>query len=355
MGLGIRQASLPNDRAEMLDILNRNFCSAQELRFDWRHISNPAGESFSWFMYDKSTLATVAMATVFPRYMVVNGQYVRGGQVGEFAVNPEYRSLGPAVQLQRATFQPVDHGKLSFCYDCPPHDEGMSTFVRIGMDPTCNVYRYALPLRSDQYLNRRFGAHLWTKPAVAAANLVLRARRRNQSSRKLEIREHIGLFGEEFTHLEQAVAKGVGVRASRDARILNWRFVQDPAASVCLPKGTPGRHRVFVARSAGELKAFIVFLIQSDRIALIVDIFGLDLGKTGPSLIETALGICENEGVSTIQSLLSYESGLVPIFQAIGFRRRERNARVVPYIGESARTHSSSAFKWMFAQLEVML
>jgi len=357
MGLGIRQVSLPSDRAEMLEILNLNFGSSQEGRFDWRHTSNPAGESVSWFMYNKSTLATVAMATVFPRNMLVSGKYVRAGQVGEFAVNPKYRSLGPAVQLQRATFEPVNDGRLSFCYDCPPHDQGMSTFVRIGLNPVCEVYRYALPLRSDPYLNRRLGQHLWTKPVAAAANLLLRARRRSPSISNLDIREHSGIFGDEFSHLEKVMSKDEGVRASRDAKNLNWRFVEDPAASLCSPNENTGRYRFFVARSAGELKAFIAFLIQSDRIALIVDMFGLELGEIGPALIETVLGICQEEDVSTIQALLSQEGGLVPIFQAMGFRKRERNARVVPYTGprEPALMGSRAPFKWMFGQLEVML
>ena len=79
------------------------------------------------------------------------------GQVGGFAVDASYRSFGPAVLMQRTTFEPVDSGAVTFCYDSPPHDRGMSTFVRLGMRPNCEVTRYALALRSDEFLQKRLG------------------------------------------------------------------------------------------------------------------------------------------------------------------------------------------------------
>src|SRR5271165_1912224 len=97
------------------------------------------------------------MASLFPRKMYVDGKPMVAGQVMHFVVDASHRSLGPAVLLQRATFDPVNSGALDFCYDCPPHDQGMSTFVRLGMRSNCEVIRYALLLRSDEYLAKRIG------------------------------------------------------------------------------------------------------------------------------------------------------------------------------------------------------
>jgi hypothetical protein len=357
VGLAIRQVSLPQDRPEMIDILSRNFGSVQERRFDWRHSLNPAGESWSWFMYDRSTRATVAMATLFPRHMRVRGKKTRGGQVGEFAVDSNYRSLGPAVQLQKATFEPVNMGELLFCYDCPPHDQGMSTFARIGMHANCEVHRYALPLRSDEYLSKRLGHGAWTKPVVRAANLILRTRGGNKSATDLEICEHMGPFDDEFSHLDEVASLPGTVRASRNATDLNWRYLEDPMASLFLPSGTPGKYRMLEARRAGELKAFLSFLIQPDGIAVLVDLFGLDLGETGLALIDVASQVCRREQVSSFHGFCSEDSELKPLLTKMGFHRRERNARIVAYAKQADRTfvEPGAQIRWTFSQVEVML
>lgn len=357
MKIGIRRLCLTNDRQEMIEILKRNFGPIQEPRFDWRHTDNPAGESWSWFIYDKSKNVTVAMATVFPRHMRVNGKRVRAGQVGEFAVEAPYRSLGPAVLLQRTTFEPVNSGELAFCYDCTPHDEGMSTFVRLGMRPSCEVIRYALPLRSNEYFAKRIGNGAWTKPLIAGTNLLLRARRKKARASGLEIRRHESPFGAEFTRLDEVASASATVRSSRHATDLNWRYVQDPMASLCLPNGAAGKYRVLAARRGGELCAFIVFLIQSDGIASLVDLFGLELLEAGLTLLEAAVDICRAEGVSSFHAFCSSDCEFKPLFETLGFRPRERNSRVVVYAksGLTAANGSGSKMRWAFGQVEVML
>jgi len=357
MKFGIRRVCLTNDRQEMIEILKRNFGPIQEPRFDWRHTDNPAGESWSWFMYDGSAHTTVAMATVFPRHMRLNGKRVRAGQVGEFAVDSGYRSLGPAVLLQRTTFEPVNSGELAFCYDCPPHDEGMSTFARLGMGPSCEVIRYALPLRSDEYLAKRIGDGAWTKPLVAGTNLLLRARRRKARASGLEVSRHEGPFGDEFTRLDEVASVSYTVRSSRCATDLNWRYVQDPMASLCLPNGATGKYQVLVARRGGELCAFIVFFIQSDGIASLVDLFGLELPQVGLTLLEAAVDICRAGGASSFHGFCSSDCELKPLFETLGFRPRERNSRVVAYTGSgpTALNGSGSKMRWAFSQVEVML
>ncbi len=357
MNLGVRRVSLTNDRREMLEILSRNFGSGKEECFNWRHIENPAGECWSWFMYDKSTLATVAMATVFPRHMRLNGKRIRAGQVGEFAVDVAHRSLGPAVLMQRTTFEPVNSGELAFCYDCPPHDQGMSTFIRLGMHSNCEVHRYALPLRSDKYLGKRLGTSIWTKPLVAAVDLALRMRSRKRSMPGLEISKYDRLFNDEFTRLDEVALVSNTIRSSRSAADLNWRYVQYPKASFCLSNGTSGKYQVLVARRGGELKAFLVFFVQSDGVATLVDLFGLELHETGLALLETAIEVCRRETVSSFHGFCSQDSELKQLFKSAGLRPRERNSRVVAYTkpGDLAAKELDSGMRWAFGQVEVML
>ena len=348
---------MSQDRAEMIDVLNRNFGPGQEARFDWRHIRNPAGESWSWFLYDKNSLATVAMATVFPRTMRVDGTIVRGGQVGEFAVDVKYRSLGPAVRLQRSTLEPVDRGEIALCYDCPPHDEGMATFVRLGMPANCEVYRYAVRFRSDEYFANRVGKGAWTKPVVATANLLIRLRSRNRATKNIEVQKHIGLFSDEFSHLDEIACTSGSVRSSRTAEVLNWRYAQDPIAGAGSSDDMAGKYQILAARRGGELLGFAVFLVQPDGAASLIDLFGIDSERVGLELLDAVLDSCRSAGASSFFGLCSEQSELKPLFATLGFRRRERSARVVAYAkpGDCLTEQINSDARWSFSQVEVML
>lgn len=355
MSLMIRPVSLADDRQEMLDLMNRNFEGNQDLRFDWRHLDNPAGVCLAWLGYDPSTSGgrqPVAMVTVFPRIMRADGKTMLAGQVGGFAVDPTHRSLGPALQLQRVTFEPVDSGKLDFCYDCPPHDRGMSTFVRLGMQPDCEVYRYAFPLRVDENVTHWFGPGLWTRPITALGNIALRLRRQRRGDSGLEVEPFYGLFGDEFDALDGAVPSSNIVRLTRNASELNWRYRGDPAQRNY--PATNG-YQAFVARRAGELQGFAVFGIQTDGIAILLDVFGHDLPVTGLALLECVIQACRELNASSLHAFCSEESEFRPLFLKAGFRRRERNARVVSYARQNGNPRLGACTQWAFSQVEVLL
>jgi len=295
------------------------------------------------------------MASVLPRSFWVDGKKVLCGQVVEFAVDPAYRSLGPAVLMQRATFEPVNSGQVAFGYDCPPHDRGMSTFVRLGIQSSADVLRYALLLRCDEYLGERIGKGAWTGPLVATVNLALRLSRSGKSVPGLEICQHDKAFDEEFSNLDRYLISAGKIRAGRAAEDLNWRYLEDPWAANGSSPGSTAPYRVFVARRAGELVAFAILFVQTDGIAWIVDLFGRDLLSVGRTLLEAVIDVCRRERVIRIDVLCSVESDLKSLVESAGFRARERVYRVVAY--ENARQAPqllNSGLRWAFTNSEVM-
>jgi hypothetical protein len=353
MSFKIRPASLDGDREEMLGLMSRNFGTGPTNLFPWIRKDNPAGPCWSWLAYDSSGNGhthAVAMVSVVPRHMRVNGKVVLAGQVGSFAVDPTHRSLGPAVMLQRTTFQPVDSGQVAFCYDCPPHDRGMSTFLRLGMKPDCEVYRYAFPLRVDDYIARKLGSGFWTKPVTFTGNVLLKVRRSPGPPCGIEIEQHDGLFGEEFDHIDATTTSAHMIRATRRARDLNFRYRhgQDDGQASSI-----GRIHVLIARRRGEIQAFAVYLAQPNSVAILLDLFGPHLDEAGCDLLQAIVGECRNLGMSSIQAFCSLASGLEPSFLRAGFRRRERNCRVVGYTSPSGSGQIRNGVHWAFGYFEV--
>jgi hypothetical protein len=358
MSLAIRRASLTEDRQELLELFKRNFSEFGENleeRFDYyQSKSNPAGEGWTWLLYDRSDGSAVGTTSLFRRNMYVDGKQLAVGQVMFFAVDAAYRSLGPAVMLQRATFDPVDRGEVAFCYDCPPHDEGMSTFVRLGMPPNCEMTRYVLPLRSDEYLGKKLGKGAWTRPVVASANLLLRLRTSRHSSEGLEVSEFDGDFGEEFSHLDKAVSSSGAVRICRSAEVLQWLCREFPLPAK--RAGSMDGFRVLVARRAGELVAFLVFLSQLDNLVAIVDLFGSRLDTAARPLLEAVIEIAKQRKMHGVYGYCVAGSALSRVLESAGFRPRERAARVVAYEKVNGRgsAHLNSGLHWAFSQFELM-
>jgi hypothetical protein len=344
MNLTIRRASLADDRQEILDLLNRNFGAGQDLRFDWRHKNHPAGEAWVWLAYDKNK--AIATAAVFPRKMLVDGKPFLCGQVGGFAIDAGYRSLGPAVMLQRKTFEPVDAGFLSFCYDCPPHDQGMSTFVRLGMAPNCEITRYALPLRSEEIFRRRFGTGVWTTPLIAIANFLLTLRMPKRDMPGLEISEFFAEFGEEFSQLDRHVSTSHSVRASRSSELLNWCFRKNPVSEF----------RTLVARRLGELVGHVSFLEVQGRVS-IIDVFTNHLATVGRALVDAVVDICRREKRLLVEADSSNTSELGSVLKNLRFSRRERTARVVAYEkhGASVPQLLDPSFRWILSHYELLV
>ena len=321
--VAVRNVSVFDEREKLIAVLERHFPElGVRSHLTWRHDDNPAGPGRAWILYDCKSGETVGTTLMFPRPMYLDGKLVMCGQVSQFAIDKAYRSLGPALMLQRATFEPVDSGRLVMCYDCPIQEEGMSTFRRLGMSPCCELTRYAFLIGGDEIVRKRLGDSLWTKPLVAGANLLLEMRRRKEGDRGLEITTLNGSFGEEFTNLDKIVSSSGIFRASRSAEVLNWRY---------RGRRPDGKVEVLVARERGEVLGFLAFMANPQRRASILDLFGRELEKVGPALLVAAIQTCRNKKLLCLEGHCSAASELRPLFERVGFRAREVTARVVPY------------------------
>ena len=343
MALSVRPVDLTSDSAEMLALLQANLPALpHSRRFQWLYRDNPDGSAWSWFALEKAGGAAVGISSVFPRSMWVGSRKVMCGQVGDFAISASHRSLGPAILLQRATFQPVDERMLAFCYDCPPHAAGMATFRRLGLEPNCAVARYVLPLRVDSHLKKRLG---FAPPLFTALlNTLLHLfRRSNVKAEGFVISEHNAPFGDEFSLLDASVSSTDVIRGCRSAAHLNWRYREDPLQD----------YQVLTVRRKGELIAFLIFVVKEAHVK-IVDLFGRDLPAAALLLLD-ALVRRREFLFQSVEIFLSEDCEIMPAVLKARFCRRSLAAQVVAYAQPGGET---SLFldrhpRWAFHTAEV--
>jgi len=348
MTLALRQANPERDRQLITAVLQRNLPGLpHDRRFEWLYLGNPAGEAWSWLLYEETTEEPIGVASVFPRTVWVGGALERCGQVGDFAIDSNYRSLGPAVRLQRATFEPVDEGHLAFCYDCPPHDQGMAPFRRLGINPYCRIARFARLQRSRRELEKRLRAGALSKALAHLVDcyLVRRSLRRQRSS-KIQTIFHQGKFSEEFTELDKRAEHDTGIRACRSAAELNWRYAEDPLNS----------YRVVAARRGGELMGYSVFVNRGEDV-FVVDLLALDLDLVGPALLDAISEISKSELVQALYAFAPQDSGVARFLTGtLGFRLRHNAASVVTYArsGTAAERLLNTSGTWFFSYADLL-
>lgn len=345
MTVYVRPVHHESESQELLNQLQTNLPELpHERRFHWLYYANPDGPARSWFACNGATGQVVGITSVFPRSIWLGDRLKTCGQVGDFAISATHRSLGPAMLLQRATFVPVDQEEMAFCYDCPPHQAGMSTFRRLGMHPNCIVERYALPLRVDSHVRKRLGSASALPAAVG--NLVLRAYRWSTPRARLkglEISEHVGSFGMEFSQLDAAVKNATIIRGQRSSVLLNWRYREDPLQN----------YSVLTARRRGDLLAFVVLCVNNGIIT-IVDLFGRNLPETAPALLASVVERYERSH-ETIEAFISEGNELCASYLHMHFRRRSQAARVVAYAKAGSDTSAFLQSKpvWSLNQADI--
>ena len=318
MTLVTRPADLDRDREEILATLEANLSGLPHARrFDWLYRNGPGGPASVWFICSSRGRAVGTVALV-PRGVWVSGRRERCGQVADFAVNVEHRSLGPAVMLQRVTFEPVRTGTLAFCYDCPPHEAGMAPFLRLGMAPTLRTARYSVLLRTERQVERRLGSSPFATAVAGAANVLVAAGMRRGELLGLHIETFTGRFGDDFTALDESLHAAAPMRACRRAEDLNWQYRDDPLRS----------YEILVARRAGEVSGFVV-LSRAGEDAWIVEVFSRS--DDARALVAAARDHVRRQPTQVLSTVAAGGGPWLSVFAGLGFRRREEGPRIVAY------------------------
>jgi hypothetical protein len=318
----IRPADPAAEREAILAVLERNLPRAvQPGRHDWLYLGNPRGRAFVWVAEDPETGAVVGTSAAHVRRMRVRGEVVDALNLGDFAIDRDYRALGPALRLLRATLAPVDEGRFAFSYD-HPNDAMQTIYRRLGGVHLGRMRRLARPVSASAYARRRWGPGLRAALLGRAGDAALRLRDvlvRPRAS--VRVSEHEGPFAETFTAFDEARAGTWPVSGARDAEYLTWRFHRHPL----------WRHRTLVATRAGALAGYAVYRADDHGSLDVVELCGLpDRGVVAALLAEMLSRVRESGGESLVAQALA-GSAAERFFRGAGFHAREEGSGAIPY------------------------
>jgi hypothetical protein len=321
MGVYLREADVNQDE-RLLIAFARNYLEAMdEERFRWLYRDNPAGMARVWLAFNGQAEEPVGMAAVFPRLCYVAGQQVLGCVLGDFCISEKYRSLGPAVQLQRACLSVVRDGEFACCYDFP--SSGMlGVYKYLGLRPADQSVRMVKYLKADGRIRKLVPLQSVSGLIFKAADLALALRDRNSSrSNDIEYRLDKEACADEYRRLAERVGSSLGDCTLRSPEYLNWRYRQHPSQ----------RYEFLAAYRGGELQSYCVFTLSDGQVG-IVDLFGVPDEGSVRGLLTHLVRLVRSRGASAISISVLASDVRAGLLKKLGFWSRES----VPVIGFDA-------------------
>lgn len=346
MSVVVHEADLRADREQLIALLSECLSpTADARRFEWLYLQNPYGKARVWIARDTATERAIGASALFPRGMKADGRNINACIFGDFCIHRDYRTLGPALILQRATIAGMNAAGFEFGYDLPSVSM-LGVYRRLNIAPAESLVRMAKPLRANRKVSERVKSPSVARAASAAANLLLATRDAlRRSSSGAEIAEFTGRFGAEFTALAEAAGKSGGGHVHRTAEYLNWRYLDHPQR----------RFEILTAREGGNLKGFLIFLEEEGN-GRVVDWFSGDWFsgdsscEGGPEirhgLVAHAIGVLRARNCETLSLPISAAHPWGAELQDLGFRARESQ----PIVLMENQAAAAPKHSWLFLE-----
>lgn len=254
MSYRLEIADRPRHKGEILGLWERNLTGVTAERYVWLYETGP---THCWAIRDADGKLVGANGLAERRFRV-GERTVQAGQAIDLNIDRAHRSIGPALQLQRATVALAQERKWDLLYGLP-NPQARPVLQRIGYRSIGALQRFVKPLRVGPKLRSRLKVgQLLQTPAAAILNTALRvttpeAYSRLPSGLGTEIVER---FDARFDDLWHRTAGRFGVIGERTSDYLNWRFADCPLAA----------YETFCLLDGDTLLGYVAFCIAEETV-----------------------------------------------------------------------------------------
>jgi GNAT superfamily N-acetyltransferase len=310
--ISVRPAHFDADAEQMVNILQANLPYRPHVHFfRWLYRQNPEGEALAWVAIRSNVQRVVGIAVAFPKRINWGGTEARGYLLGDFCIDPEYRSLGLALRLQRACLDGLAAGDADCAFDFPSRSM-MAIYNRLHIDVNQSVIRYVKVLRADGQIETRVPARTIARGLSAVANTYLRfqdgvARHTGEWAIALEESP----WGDEFTAATRNWSPLNGISVARTAEYLNWRYRGHPLQN----------YEMLSARRNGKLGGYLICHFNGTS-CIINDLLTED-DSAFEALLRAVVRLGRAEGAHTISTPWLAADPVSRLLRKYGFRPRE--------------------------------
>lgn len=337
----VARADLRRDRDEIVDLWQRHLplLPFPERHFDWGSIDNPFAEGRVWKLIEGGH--TRGVAGLVMRRLKVEGSVRLAGRLGGFAIDPQHRSLGPGLMLQRAVLHECGHDGLDIVYTSAPRSL-VRMSARAGYRSVVALTRFVKLLDVEPFLRRRLSFAPLARGLAWPANLALRAAASLRPSRG--VAQEIAQFDDRFDALWKRAAPHYGVTTERSARFLKWRFHDFPLTATFVTVGVSDA-------DDDRLMGYAIYLMAGD-VANLVDLFAEDSGPALHAVLVSVVRWLRSKGATAISMRCAGTGAIGDVLARTGFHERPDDEPTTLMVSPPADGNPDSALlrpsSWYF-------
>ncbi|MEX1232922.1 MAG: hypothetical protein WEB58_21925 [Planctomycetaceae bacterium] len=304
---------------ELLALWSRNLPDLGTIRQQWLYQS---GAARNWFLQNADG-SRIGSAGLMQRRMNCGDAEFIVGQTIDFNVDASFRSVGPAIALQRHLAAQLGSYAQGLLYGVPsPQAEGV--LKRVGYKAVGTFERWVKPIRSFAKLHEYTQSKALACASTLFVDCMLKLRSRDTWLRvpSRYAVERLDRFDGRFDRLWDAAHRQFPIVGERNAQYLQWRFGDHPEREF----------DIFALASAGprEILGYVVSHVIG-RGLTISDLFFRDAASLD-WLLTAFLKQVRTEPVDTVTMVYLGSPLLADRLHAFGFYRRpfQRQLLVMP-------------------------
>ena len=239
-----------------------------------------------------------------------------GGTTGDFCIKKAYRSLGPALALQKHVLQNLNSGEVLLTF---PNNASEKVAIRAGFRPIGNVVAYAKPLKAS-YVLKKLNQFSFLKNFSTIINILLFIKNfKIIRSREVFVNDSGEKIDERFDKLWENSKSGFSLIGDRSSRYLLWRFFKNPYRS----------YKILTVEKEKELLGYFVFYTE-DHIAYIDDFLWKGFSdRYFADLFNNFTVFCRKSGYEAIHLNICYNPKIDALLKQNGFVKKKTGGKIL--------------------------
>jgi hypothetical protein len=304
-----------------------------ERRIHWGYSQIPQGRAHLWYLSDADSRRPFGACVVLPRHFYRHGRRIRGGITADFAIKKQYRSLGPALGLQKAIASSDEFDTLLAF----PNDNSVAVQKRAGFEDLGHLTVYRKIFRSRDLLKRRYNPVL-SSIVAPFFDIAIRLKSILHGRRARGDYSVVDSLDERFDEFWGRVRARFGFIGERSTDYLRWRFTNHPYKSY--------RFFALQERDSSRVVAYLAYYTR-DNIAYIDDFLFEDPEVALGALIDAFGRHCRKAGLAAMSVIMFESERYARLLRSQGFLAEATDQKVLWSSGDAEPVEKTDVFLTM--------
>ena len=287
-----------------------------ERRLDWSYRNNVNNTPTVYLVKNTTNNEYFGSLTIFPREYYLEQKKVMGGTAGDFCIKKTYRSLGPALALQKHALQNLNSDEVLLTF---PNKASEKVAIRAGFRSIGYMIAYAKPLKAS-YVVKKMKKFTLLKYLTPFIYVFLRCRDfKAHRAKGVVLKNIVQEIDERFDWLWEDTKSRHSFIGDRSSKYLRWRFSANPYEN----------YNAFIVEGEKEqLLGYLIYAVR-EQIVFIDDFLWNGSDRVFNDLLQNFTVLCRKAGYEAIHLVMFQNTTIGVLLKKNGFIKKNTGIKVL--------------------------